>query len=271
MEVAAGRLCMEMDRGEDILSVAFSPDGRFLATGGTDQRVVVWDVGNGSEVGRLEGHSGIIRSLAYSEDGKSLASSSSDTTAILWDATAATSGLDRRGKELSPSELRAMWTRLTGEDSSEAYRAIHDLAGGGVKVVPFLEAQLEPMPPEGPGRILQLIHDLDAEDYATREKAIVELKEEGVRIRPSLLDALGADPSPEKAARLRALLKAMESPLILPSGEVLRRVRTIHVLEMIGTTEARDLLRKIADQTHWRRVTRDTRTALERLEGRGGR
>jgi tricorn protease-like protein len=70
-----------------VYALAYSPDGRFLASGGEDGIIKIWDPASGRELRTLRGHSGTIITLAYSPDGRLLTSASWDKTVKVWDAT----------------------------------------------------------------------------------------------------------------------------------------------------------------------------------------
>ena len=67
-----------------IWSVAFSPDGQYLAAGDTKGNIIMRRVTDGQPICTFEGHSAWVVSLDFSPDGKTLASSSCDCTAKLW-------------------------------------------------------------------------------------------------------------------------------------------------------------------------------------------
>ncbi|MCK9564659.1 MAG: hypothetical protein M0Q43_01255 [Methanothrix sp.] len=68
-----------------VSSVAFSPDGRIIASASYDKTVKLWDSESQNEIRILKGHSEPVQSVAFSPDGRTLASGSSDDTVKLWD------------------------------------------------------------------------------------------------------------------------------------------------------------------------------------------
>ncbi|MDD5209384.1 MAG: WD40 repeat domain-containing protein [Elusimicrobiales bacterium] len=67
-----------------VYSVAFSPDGKYIASGGVDNTVKLWSFEDGSLVKEFKGHRNFVNSVAFSPDGKSLVSASEDGTVKLW-------------------------------------------------------------------------------------------------------------------------------------------------------------------------------------------
>jgi WD40 repeat protein len=93
----------------------FTPDGRRLASGGIDGRVVLWNLSTGQAALILEGHDAEVVSLAISRDGARLASGSWDGKVQVWDTR-----LDewyRRACEIANRQLTAEeWTAHAGND-----------------------------------------------------------------------------------------------------------------------------------------------------------
>jgi len=68
----------------EVWSVAFSPDGSLLATGGDDNQIKLWDVASGAELAAIEAHSATVSGLAFATGGRELASVSLDGSWKLW-------------------------------------------------------------------------------------------------------------------------------------------------------------------------------------------
>lgn len=71
---------------KSVNSIVFSPDGKQLATGSSDNTTKIWDTKSGDILMTLKGHAEFVNSIAFSPDGKQLAIGSSDNTAKIWDA-----------------------------------------------------------------------------------------------------------------------------------------------------------------------------------------
>jgi WD40 repeat protein len=66
-------------------AMAFSPDGRLIATGGMDTAIKIWDAATGRVLHTLGGHAGGVKAVAFSPDGQRLASGGNDGRIKLWD------------------------------------------------------------------------------------------------------------------------------------------------------------------------------------------
>ncbi|MDQ2905607.1 MAG: protein kinase [Chloroflexota bacterium] len=69
-----------------VMGVAWSPNGKRIASADADGMVQVWDAVDGSHILKYRGHASFVYGVAWSPDGKRLASTSDDTTVQVWDA-----------------------------------------------------------------------------------------------------------------------------------------------------------------------------------------
>lgn len=75
----------EAGNGGPVLTLAFSPDGRRLASGGSDDGTAhVWDLDSGRDLLTLVGHREPVESVAFSPDGGTLATASDDATTAVY-------------------------------------------------------------------------------------------------------------------------------------------------------------------------------------------
>ena len=74
-----------MEHDEEVTSVAFSPDGKLLASGSGDKSCRLWQVSTQTAFGQLMGHDSVVTSVAFSLNGKLLASGSKDKSCRLWE------------------------------------------------------------------------------------------------------------------------------------------------------------------------------------------
>lgn len=108
--------------------VAFSLDGKSLASGSFDGTIKLWDVASGTQIGSLAGYPNLIDSVAFSADGKSLASVGIDNSIKLWDVA---SGTQTRSLEkfsatrYSQSEMRQL---------EETLKVLSPVFGGGLQI-----------------------------------------------------------------------------------------------------------------------------------------
>jgi RNA polymerase sigma factor (sigma-70 family) len=248
--------------GKDIgvRSVAFCPDGRTLVSaGGTG--VWLWDVAAGKQLGRLEGHDGGVTAVAVAPQGDRVASAGLDTTVLIWGVADLIHKRQREPVRFSADEADALWSNLAGGDAAKAGLAVWRLAAAPEQTLAYFQRHLQPIQPADPKRLASLLDDLESNRFEVREQASRELEQLGDAAEPALRRALEGRPSAEARRRMK---RALEK-LALPSGERLRAVRAVEVLEHLATVQARQLLDKLAGGVPTALLTQEAKAARDRL------
>jgi RNA polymerase sigma factor (sigma-70 family) len=246
--------------------LAFSPDGRTLASGWEDRPVILWDVTTRKELRRLWGHESSSGPVLFAPDGRTLVSASGDSSILIWDLT----GHIRDGRldrlSLSPQELAARWADLADPDPEKAEQAVWDLVAAAGQSMPFLKQQVRPAVPVAPRQAKRLIADLDSERFIVRRRATRALERLGERAEAALRRRLAANPSLETRRRIDRLLKKINAT----TGERLRAVRALTVLERAGGRHAQAVLAELARGEPGMWLTREAGAALTRCRARPG-
>jgi RNA polymerase sigma factor (sigma-70 family) len=221
------------DHPHRIVSLAFSRDGRWLASSCADLAVRLWETASWKQAGLFRGHMGVVKGLAFSSDGQILATGSSDTSVLLWDLS------DRFAKDRRPPltrpKLEILWAELA-EDAEKARRAIWALARSPKESGPFLRERLCERKVD-PKRIDQLIVELDDDSFEVRVRATKELETLGDVAGPAMRQALEKTKSLEVRDRLRRCLTLLDPAKT--EQHRLRRLRALAALEYAGITPAR--------------------------------
>lgn len=84
---------------DQVLSAAFSPDGRSIVTASRDKTARIWDANGGHEIAVLRGHERQVTSASFSPDGKWVVTASADKTARIWDTKTAAATIVLHGHE----------------------------------------------------------------------------------------------------------------------------------------------------------------------------
>ncbi len=78
-------LILQTGHSQKAEGIAFSPDGRYVATGSVDHTIKIWEAATGRELRTLAGHTGAVKAVAFSPDARLLASGGNDGRIKFWE------------------------------------------------------------------------------------------------------------------------------------------------------------------------------------------
>jgi hypothetical protein len=241
----------------------FLPDGRTLLTGGTDGVMRLWELASGKERHAFPGRAGSVLKAALAPDGQALVTVGTDNVALVREVGSHTPSERALTVPPRPQTLAAAWADLAAGDAAQAYRALTMLAGQRAQAVAFLKERLRPAAAPSAKELARLLKDLDSPKFAQREKAVKELGELYDGAEEILETAIRSNPPLEVRRRLEKMLQRLKDEGMSP--KLLQAVRAVEVLELIGTAEARQVLRRLVRGEAHHPLTEEAQAALERL------
>jgi WD40 repeat protein len=253
---------------DTLTALAFSPDGHMLASAGEGGDVLLWNALAQGAPRRLGQHRGRVNSLAFSADGKSLVTGGDDHTVQLWDVHKNITTPLPAPTRLGSREMDVLWSDLGGTDLLKAFAAIDRLIAASQQTIPYLQQCLRP--PEQSAddkRVTRLIHELDAKQFDVRQQAYDELETLGKAAELPLRQALATKPPLEVSRRIEDLLAKLKGPSVLTSQQWQAK-RGIEVLAAIGTPEAQQILKTLANEQGSSWFASEANAALERVARR---
>ena len=244
---------------------AFSPDGQWLAFTDPQRKTLqLCEVLTGQVVRTFPSLPHRIRSVVFAPDGRSIATTGEDCALLVWDVTGLAPQAGRlRSSELDDEAREQLWSDLAATDGPPSNTAFWKLVAGGKASVAFVAARIRPVVGPDPKCVAALIAGLSSPRFETRQQASRQLAAMEAA-RPALVAALADNPDPEARRRLEDVLRKLDHPSSNPP--MLRWLRVVAVLEQIGSAEAREVLRDLANGEPDARFTQSAGAALIRLD-----
>jgi hypothetical protein len=245
---------------QGVSALAFAPSGRFLAAGGNDRAVHLWDLSSGEELPPLTGHTGAVRALVFTPDGRRLVSFDQDGLRLVWSTASFEKGPPARLLPLGERDFEDLWADLAEGDAFQTYRAVRHMRTEPGRAVALLRQKVHPVPAGDTRHINQLIADLQGADAALRRKAMGELRKLGEPALGGLYLIADNQRGNRTVSMMIHKLEMQEA-----SVDRTRALAAVQILEQLGTDDARQLLGQLAAGAPGVKLTVEAKAALERL------
>jgi hypothetical protein len=308
VDTATGYELMRLPGQEGPCSLAFSPDGKALVSGGWDKAVRLWETATGKEVFRVEGL-GFVNAVAFAPDGRRVAAATgwadgvihvfevptgkellrlrghgSYVGALAFAPDGKTLASGQRDTTVLVWDLASATAKLPARDlgAGDVDRLWADLAAADARTGQVAVWALAAAPAQAVPFLKEHVSPAVPADPKHIDRLIADLDGEQFAVRDAAareLRALGAEAEPAlrralKGAPSAEARKQIEALLAgppvgaVPPPEVLRRLRAVQVLEQVGSPEARSVLEGLGRGAPAAVQTREAAAALERLARR---
>jgi hypothetical protein len=236
-EVPTGRLVRRFE--EPANALALSPDGRYLALAAQTGALELVEVASGKSLARQWTTDSLPTVLEFSPNGRLLAAGYPNGNILLWDMIQRTPQV-----RFAAGDIAKAWKALAADEPDAAFAAIGTLTANPGDALPFIHTRLRAPGPVNREHIDALVARLDHARFAVREQATRELLAVGANAEAALEEALGReDASVEVCMRAEKILESIQrAPM---TGERLRFMRVIELLERIGGTQAEGMLKEL--------------------------
>lgn len=265
-EMASGKILARFPKSGLTAKVVFGPDDRTIALADASG-VHLYDLLGGNRLAEFTApditcevnvRGADAETIVFSPDGRTLATGHRDGSITLW-------AVPRM--EAVKQVKNDVWVELGAESPAVARAAIDQAVRNPAATMKLMTAKFRPTVPPANPEVATLIKGLDDDEFAVREKSTQKLRELGAKAERPLREALNGTSSAETRRRIMGLLDGLPATVerLTVSGDTLRGVRAIEVLERIATDEARELIAGWANQTQDPQIAAEARATLDRI------